>query len=476
MALCLAMAGTFGCGGSVDEHPGAPDAGPVVTDDGGLCTPTDSCASHGYVCGSFTDSCGTTQACTPGCSGTDVCTGEHTCMPQTNNGGSHPFGTHGGYNGSGVIFPDNHSQADLDQATADYYDRWKAAYIEPACVAGQFRISTGGGTGGGGDTYTVSEGHGYAMVVTAMMYGHDPDAQATFDGLFRYFDAHHSANTPALMAWAQNSACQNVEGDDSATDGDLDIAYALLLADRQWGSTGDIDYKAEALKVIAGVLEGDVQPANSILVGDWVSPTDEHYNGTRPSDFMVSHFKAFRAASGVARWDAVVDHTYALTSYIQGHQASATGLLPGFLVDANGTTPSPAPANWLENASDGRYDYNACRVPFRLATDFLMSGDARSQIAVQKINAWVRDETGGDPGNIKDGYDLNGTPSGSYPDLCFVSPFAVSAMVEASSGGSNQSWLNALWDFIDGADLQGYYGDSVKMQCMIVLSGNWFVP
>jgi endo-1,4-beta-D-glucanase Y len=480
VALCLVVAGTTGtfaasgCGGSASPSNQTADAGPVVTDDGGLCTPSDSCSSLGYTCGSFTDSCGTTQSCVPGCTGTDSCNGDHVCVP----GGSreaHPFGTHGGYHTGGVIFPSNHSQAELDAATASFYDKWKAAYIEPACVAGQFRISTGGGTGGGGDTYTVSEGHGYAMVVTAMMDGHDPDAHATFDGLFRYFDSHQSTTTPHLMAWAQNAACENVEGPDSATDGDLDVAYALLLADRQWGSAGAINYKEEGLEVIAAILEGDIQPANNILVGDWVSPTDEHYDGTRPSDFMISHFRSFAAASGVARWTAVIDKTYALTAYIQGHQAQASGLLPGFLVAADTATPAPAPGHWLEDTTDGQYDYNACRVPFRLAMDFLMSGEPRSQTAVQKINTWIRGETNGDPDKIVDGYKLDGTATGGGPDLCFIAPFTVSAMVEAASG-SNQTWLDDLWDNIENRDLEGYYGDSVKIQCMLVASGNWFVP
>ena len=43
-------------------------------------------------------------------------------------------------------------------------------------------------------------------------------------------------------------------GDDSAFDGDCDMAYGLLLADAQWGSTGDIDYAAELTTVLAGIL------------------------------------------------------------------------------------------------------------------------------------------------------------------------------------------------------------------------------
>jgi endoglucanase len=438
--IALAVALATGCGGGTTPGTPTADASGVVTDDGGF-VPADD---------------GGTAMIDAG-----------VVMPD----GPHPFGTHGGYFGQGVIFPGGHAQAELDSATASFYDKWKAAYIEPACIAGQYRIKTGDGT----DAYTVSEGHGYAMVITAMMEGHDPKAHEVFDGLYKYFDGHRSNNNPGLMAWAQDAQCRNVEGADSATDGDLDVAYSLLLADRQWGSAGAINYKAQALKVIAGILEADTHPANYLLVGDWSGPGDSHYDGTRPSDFMLSHLKSFGAASGVARWNQVVDKTYAISSYVQTHYAAQTGLLPGFVVAAGTDAPKPAPGGWLEGSSDGRYDYNACRVPWRLATDYLMSGDPRSQALVRPINAWIQGKTGGNPDNIKDGYQLNGTVTGSDPDLCFVAPFGVSAMVQPESG-TNQPWLDKLWNYLIGRDLDGYYGDTVKMQSLLVMSGNWFVP
>src|SRR5262245_44351124 len=69
--------------------------------------------------------------------------------------GPHQFGTHGGYVTTGVIFPANHSQAELDAATAAYYDAWKATYLVPGCAAGQYRILSTPAT----TAYTVSEGH-----------------------------------------------------------------------------------------------------------------------------------------------------------------------------------------------------------------------------------------------------------------------------------------------------------------------------
>src|SRR5262249_36018483 len=142
---------------------------------------------------------------------------------------SHPFGTHSGYTTGGVIFPSNHSRADLDAATTTYYDKWKAQYLVAGCGPGQYR-----GEGSSSGPYTVSEAHGYGMLITVIMAGHDPKARDIFDGMYAYYAAHGSTNNKTLMAWAQDEQCANTGGADSATDADLDIAYALLLADRQW--------------------------------------------------------------------------------------------------------------------------------------------------------------------------------------------------------------------------------------------------
>jgi endo-1,4-beta-D-glucanase Y len=385
----------------------------------------------------------------------------------------HPFGTHGGYVTAGVIFPSNHSQAELDAATADDYDTWKATYLVAGCNPGEYRVKSTPST----SAYDVSEGHGYGMLIAAIMEGHDPDAHKIFDGLYHFYDKHRSQNDSNLMAWAQDQACAPVDGADSATDGDLDVAYALLLADRQWGSSGAIDYHAAALKIIASILASDIHPTGSILVGDWAGSGDSHYTGTRPSDFMIDHFRAFGAASGVARWHDVVEHTHAVVQYLQHNSALATGLLPDFAVNAAGANPmpTPAPSGWLESANDGRYGYNSCRVPWHLATDYLMYGEPRAQAEVRTINAWIRGKTGDDPGKIVDGYALDGTAKGGGASNAFAAPFAVAAMVEPASG-SNQPWLDASWDEVANQGPGDYFSDTLRLLGMIVMSGNWWKP
>jgi len=391
--------------------------------------------------------------------------------PGDDDSPSHPFGTHGGYAAGGWITPDRPAP-ELDDVTAAAYERWKALYLEPACESGQYRIKTAPST----DDYTVSEGHGYGMLLTVLLAGRDPGARRELDGLYAYYAAHPSANDPALMAWAQDAQCGDVEGADSATDGDLDIAYALLLADAQWGSTGAVDYHAAALRIIDAILASEIHPtASSILVGDWVDPSDPHYTGTRPSDFMAGHARAFRAATGEARWDDVIARIYTIVAAIQTSYAPATGLLPDFVVDATGDAPAPAPPSWLEEPTDGDYAYNSCRTPWRLGTDALVDGEPRARDAVGRITAWIRATTGDDPAAVRDGYTLAGDPLFGGNELPFVAPLAVAAMIEPASG-SNQPWLDALWDHLAAAGDADYYGDSLKVLSMVVVSDNWWAP
>jgi hypothetical protein len=101
-----------------------------------------------------------------------------------------------------------------------------------------------------------------------------------------------------------------------------------------------------------------------------------------------------------------------------------------------------------------------------------MTGEARSRTAVQKMNTWIKGKVGGSAGNVADGYKLSGSTYGSSGSFAFIAPFGVAAMVDAS----NQTWLDAVWKTLVAGGLQGYYEDSIKMQSMLVMSGNWWLP
>ena len=335
-----------------------------------------------------------------------------------------PFPQHTTYT-AGSIKPNVVTQSGMDKVVKQFYNKWKTRYLHSGCEPGHYYVYYN--FEGGADpanAICVSEGQGYGMMITAYMAGYDPNAKNYFDGLYYYYKSHPSIINPTLMAWQQITGCENVDGADAATDGDLDIAYALLLAHAQWGSDGVIDYLNEAIALIDAIYTSEINNNNqTIKLGDWVSGSVSPMSySTRSSDFMPDHFKSFFAATGDNHWQQTSDRCYTITDAIQTNYSTTTGLMPDFIRHTN-TVPDPAAPNFLESTNDGDYYYNACRFPWRIATDYLITGDT---------------------------------------------------MID----GSNQAWLNSLWNYMKTVNINrdGYYGNSIKLLSLIVISSNWWAP
>ena len=385
----------------------------------------------------------------------------------------YPFPQHLSY-AAGTLRPDHRTQRQQDTDVRSYYKAWRAAYLKPAGSAGDgtpmYRVSVGQSNPG----RTVSEGQGYGMVIVALMGGFDANARRYFDGLWKFARAHPSAIDARLMAWQVPE-----QGDaDSAFDGDVDIAYSLLLADRQWGSAGAIDYRGDALVVASAILESTIGPTSRLpMLGDWVDPNGGRYNQwtLRTSDLMPDHFRAFRRASGNAEWTTVVARSQAIIARVQARYSRDTGLLPDFSVPLSSTDhrAQPAPPGFLEGANDGNYYYNAGRDPWHLGADALLNHDATSLAQTGRIAEWARNAANGKPLNIKPGYRLDGTaiPPGDYFSIFFAAPLGVAAMTVPTQ----QQWLNAVYDSVRDRH-EGYYEDSVTLLCMLLMSGNYWDP
>ncbi len=383
-----------------------------------------------------------------------------------------PFPMHTTY--AKHIKPSQYTQEQLDTHVKLFYDKWKSLYLKHGCKTDQYYVFFDDG-----NTVTVSEAIGYGMMIMPLMAGYDPDAKTYFDGLFRYYKAHPSSETPNLMAWKQITGCINADGDDSASDGDIDIAFGLLMAHEQWGSTGAINYLYFAKLMIKDIMgssstKGDInQNEHTIKLGDWVQ-SGKYMTGTRTSDFITDHFKVFSCVSDDSlSWAGVVNRCYEQIESIQQNYSTTTGLLPDFIVNTN-SNPKPAPADYLEGDLDGHYSYNACRDPWRLASDYLIYGEERALSALLKINSWISLKTGGDVSKVYAGYYLNGNKAVNWHDISFTAPFTVGAMVDTTK----QDWLDNLYSVILNAKTTdaGYYGNTIKLLSLITISGNYWVP
>ncbi|MEO3408393.1 glycosyl hydrolase family 8 [Mucilaginibacter sp. CAU 1740] len=378
-----------------------------------------------------------------------------------------PFPQHVAYT-AGTIKPNHLTQKQLDTQVELFYSQWKARYIKPSCDKHQFYVwfeKPG--------KECVSEGQGYGMIITVLMAGYDKQAKAIYDGLYNYYKAHPASRSSYLMAWAQGKNCKSLDGS-AATDGDMDIAYSLLLANKQWGSKGGINYLQEAKKLLAAIMRYEInQVSYSVLLSDGSEGDSKDYYDMRSSDFMPANFKAFEGVIRTGKWQKVIDNNYVLFNALQKNYSPDAGLVPDFIQGIN-KKAHPAKPNYLESKYDGYYNYNACRVPWRVGTDYLLYGDKRAKLFVNKINHWIKETTEGNPDNISAGYTLEGNDiKGRYFEaLSFIAPFTVAAMVDKG----NQQWLNKLWDYQVAFKLKDYdyYDNSIKMLNMIIVSGNYW--
>lgn len=385
----------------------------------------------------------------------------------------------------GTIFP-GAPEAERDAVLVDFYKQWKDVYFVRGCGEDRAYVDVAGDDKpvyGGTEAHsiTVSEAHGYGMLALVMMADFDPDARTDFDAMIRYFHDHPASSSPGLLAWNQVEGCANagddVGGSNSATDGDLDIAYALLLADARWGSAGDFDYRAEAGAVMSAIAAHEVEPVGMhLLIGDWAGfPNDTAFRQTtRSSDFMMSHLRVFAEESGQVDWYSTLDRTYEIIAAMQAY-APETGLVPDFIVDLD-SQPRPADTMFLEGENDGNYSWNAGRYPWRVALDYLLFEERRAKAALTPLNAWVRASTGDDPTRIAASYQLDGTPIPDQGDnaMAFVAPLGVAAMIDPA----NQAWLDAIWRDVAAKPIadEDYFGNTLKLLSMIAMSGHWQAP
>jgi endo-1,4-beta-D-glucanase Y len=376
-----------------------------------------------------------------------------------------PFGNHEFNYADGVIIPSHKTQSELDSETIAFYQSWKNKWLRQGCGGYYVDADIGGAT-------TVSEAHGYGMIIAAYMAGAEPDAQAIFDGMFDHYRDHPSNGDARLMAWYQDTSCNSANGLNSAADGDLDIAYALLLADKQWGSSGAVDYAFEADRILDGIWQSETGDGY-IHLGDWVSSGDA-FDATRSSDFMPSHLASFEAALGNGNFGGVRDASYSIIDSVQTANAPTSGLVPDFILSA-ASGPYPAYPGFLEGDYDGEYNFNACRVPWRVGVDAVINGDSRAATIVDRMTSWARSNTGDSASGIRAGYWLDGDmlPNRDYVHLAYMAPFGVAAMTSAD----NQNWLNQIWNQVvtyQGNDT--YYGDTIAMIDLIIMSGNYWAP
>ena len=292
----------------------------------------------------------------------------------------------------------------------------------------------------------TSEGQGLAMLCSVIFAGADPQAQGMFNQLYAYCKAHPSQKHADLMSWQVIAEAFPSIATDSATRGDLLIAYALLMADRQWGSAGLVNYLASAKAIISALKEQCVHPQGFYMLhGNWVDETMEAaYGQTNRSCMSPAIFKAFQKASGDLTWQKV--------------SAKMKQLLKQSLRDLNRQMLFPpdvihvASSQTDEIQIEGNEDDVALLIFHQLQAAFWLD-DAEARTWLKEIGDTSAEPITGD-----------------------VSADLIMCHLAGALANRDPQQFTALWDWLVAIEqpLKDPYADTWRLVALLVLNQNWW--
>ncbi len=381
---------------------------------------------------------------------------------------------------SGCQYPDAYS----NDAVVAAYAAWKADMVTSNNANGFMRVQRTSSDGVDGCrplNSTVSEGIGYGMLIA--VYMGDP---SLFDSLWLYEQQNLDAS--GLMNWAPNGSGNTCSG--GATDADEDMAFALAMADRQWGGQGTLkeSYKQSAIDQIQKIWNTEIFNYAWVRAGDgnWATNANQNISYFAPSYYRVfaeidpkacpqGSDAAYSKMNNCDGWWGVIDQDYVtIGDALNGSNGNASnGLVPGWCDDS---TPGQCPA---ASGQPFTYQYDACRTPFRIGLDWCWNGEGRAQSYLAKINSFFG---GIGAANIVDGYALNGTPqpATSAPNgggaVPLSDPFVGPAAVGAMSGSAYRSLLNDGYGLLAKSHPYAggeYYASSWRVLSLLMMTGNF---
>ena len=327
------------------------------------------------------------------------------------------------------------------------YNRWKKLYLVE-CKNGYRVICEG-------RDETRVEAIGFGTVLTAY-FGDKKE----FDGLYTFYQSKRTKNANNMMAW--NVSCDGINDPGSATDGDIDVAFALIVAYNQWGG----DYLDEARDVIQVIKNSVVTTCDSILaIAPGYSKESDigpMWGGCDLTDiqyYTPAFFRIFADVTGDADWNKLADDTYTL---LNAGADPVTGLVPDW------QSVSGIPGGNSDRVPYFRYD--ACRVPWRMALDYLWNGNTLAREWCTKVSDWANNIG---PANIRDGYNLDGTEHNQgYHNSAFVGGFAVAAMC------NNQVMADAFGTEMMNSQLDDahWFMMSTRSLYLLTMTGNFWKP
>ncbi|MDQ0316924.1 glycosyl hydrolase family 8 [Amorphus orientalis] len=301
------------------------------------------------------------------------------------------------------------AQIDLDAIrtnaiTSDEWARYARAYVQPSGRVVDFENGQ----------ISHSEGQGYGMLL-AVEAGARPD----FERIWSFARDEMRMGPGPLFYWKWNPFSVNpIEDPNDASDGDILIAYALLLAGLKWEEPAFVDEAAAIIGAVADQLVYRRREATLLSPGIRGFGEQDQPDGpiVNLSYWIYPAFPYFNLVLPDPRWRGLIETGLGLTA---ASGAGRSVLPPNWSSVANPFRPQPA-GNFPPLSS-----YDAVRIPLYL----LFSGVVPREQLVPFDRAW-NGPGGQGPAviNVRTGAVLSPMPDPGYK--------AVAALVACALRGT----------------------------------------
>ena len=343
-----------------------------------------------------------------------------------------PYPQNSNYGGNGIVLSNQTEAAAQLKKAFEFY--LKDKYKESGNYAAIEKDK--------GSNNFVSEGTGYGMLMMVYFSDNTTSYQSQFDKMWAFYKA--GSNEHGLMNWSFGNLNPTNNHANAATDAEMDVAAALIMAAYQFG---DDKYLDEARTLLKNVKQYEFEE-NGLH-----KPGDAWNDKKNPSYVAPAYYRLFAEVDkdNADFWNTTaMNANYAL---LETNSAEySTGLFDNWS-DASG------------KGMDKYYGYDAARTPWRLAQDFYWFGEEKAKTMLDKLGKWV---------SGKAASSMNGTieRSGSQMWNDHNSTFVATLMTSLVTDESRQGKLDEYWKEAVSLGDEAYFEQSMKVLCGLLVSGN----
>ncbi|HEY0467506.1 MAG TPA: glycosyl hydrolase family 8, partial [Polyangiaceae bacterium] len=295
----------------------------------------------------------------------------------------------------------------------------------------------------------TSEAMGYGMMIAAAM-----GDKTAFDKFAGYVSGNLSGG---LMNWKNGQS-------GSASDADLDIAFAYLMANLQWPSGG---YKAKSDSMASAIASSDL--VSNIVTGG----STFHGSPFNPSYFAPAWMRKLSGLSGA------VGPNYTLVN--ANVNAGTSGIPTDWANSSNGSPSGPGSAQVTSEIQDagGAMGYDAARVPWRLGMDACLGGDNKTAVTAIVNFFAPKYDAGASIDLLKAGWIKSSGavhPKAINMQGSYIGPMGVGGMAVGNAAMRDRSF-RAMLDILESGDYNHtYFPSTVGLLSLLAMSGNFPTP